>query len=340
MRNFLVFLAKKRIDYFPFGMLLPGRHANTSDYRYGFQGQELDNEIKGEGNSINYKYRMHDPRVGRFFAVDPLTAEYPHYTPYSFSGNKVIAFRELEGLEEAKFDIMIDHRTAIKLAGEDATSEQVMEIYNEIHFAAAKGINVALFKAPFPENGAARDLIHHYAYGKGETLTLDRRQIKEIYPIFDPDQVPLDLSLTIVDFLSARGLKVGESKNFTKKTLAYAGVPGTLGHTWVTVEGTITRNAETNNLQFKGSVIFDDIFDFDPSDHRGWVAEAQTTIGRILLMGEGFDVVGSLDVTQQYGDVLRDEYGIDPKTIRKPDHGVEYSEGKGVASDAGAVIKE
>jgi len=152
--------------------------------------------------------------------------------------------------------------------------------------------------------------------------------------------VPLDLSLTIVDFLSARGLKVGESKNFTKKTLAYAGVPGTLGHTWVTVEGTITRNAETNNLQFKGSVIFDDIFDFDPSDHRGWVAEAQTTIGRILLMGEGFDVVGSLDVTQQYGDVLRDEYGIDPKTIRKPDHGVEYSEGKGVASDAGAVIKE
>jgi len=31
-------------------MLLPNRHANTSDYRYGFQGQELDNEIKGEGN--------------------------------------------------------------------------------------------------------------------------------------------------------------------------------------------------------------------------------------------------------------------------------------------------
>src|SRR5690606_20300653 len=44
--------------------------------------------------------RMHDPRVGRFFAVDPLTAKYPHYTPYSFSGNKVIAFIELEGLEE------------------------------------------------------------------------------------------------------------------------------------------------------------------------------------------------------------------------------------------------
>jgi Novel toxin 10 len=60
----------------------------------------MDNELKGEGNSLNYEYRMHDPRVGRFFAVDPLFKEYPHYTPYSFSGNKVIASIELEGLED------------------------------------------------------------------------------------------------------------------------------------------------------------------------------------------------------------------------------------------------
>ncbi|MBQ4819099.1 RHS repeat-associated core domain-containing protein [Aquimarina sp. MMG016] len=87
-------------DYYPFGMLLPNRHGNSSEYRYGFQGQEKDDEVKGEGNSINYTFRMHDPRLGRFFAVDPLTAEYPHYTPYSFSGNKVIHAIELEGLEE------------------------------------------------------------------------------------------------------------------------------------------------------------------------------------------------------------------------------------------------
>lgn len=73
-------------------------------YSYGFQGQERDDEVKGEGNSINFKYRMHDPRVGRFFAVDPLTAKYPHYTPYSFSGNKVIHAVELEGLEEVELN--------------------------------------------------------------------------------------------------------------------------------------------------------------------------------------------------------------------------------------------
>jgi hypothetical protein len=69
------------------------------DYRYGFQGQEKDNEIKGEGNSVNYTYRMEDTRLGRFFSVDPLTAKYPFYSPYAFSGNRVIDATELEGLE-------------------------------------------------------------------------------------------------------------------------------------------------------------------------------------------------------------------------------------------------
>ncbi|NJM80123.1 MAG: hypothetical protein HC854_11855 [Flavobacterium sp.] len=42
---------------------------------------------------------MHDPRVGRFFAVDPLFAEYPHNSPYAFSENRLIDGTELEGLE-------------------------------------------------------------------------------------------------------------------------------------------------------------------------------------------------------------------------------------------------
>jgi len=59
----------------------------------------MDNEIKGAGNSINYKFRMHDPRIGRFFAVDPLAPKYPWNSPYAFSENRVIDAIELEGLE-------------------------------------------------------------------------------------------------------------------------------------------------------------------------------------------------------------------------------------------------
>jgi RHS repeat-associated protein len=92
-------------DYYPFGQLVPNRHGSSDAYRYGFQGQEKDDELKGEGNSLNYTFRMHDPRVGRFFAVDPLTKKYPFYSPYAFSGNRVIDARELEGLEP---DILYD----------------------------------------------------------------------------------------------------------------------------------------------------------------------------------------------------------------------------------------
>ena len=88
-------------DYSPFGVQLDGRTISNGDYRYGFQGQETDDEIKGEGNSINYKYRMHDPRIGRFFAVDPLVDEYPMYSSYQFSANQVTSSVELEGLESS-----------------------------------------------------------------------------------------------------------------------------------------------------------------------------------------------------------------------------------------------
>ncbi len=82
-------------------MLVPNRHGSADSYRYGFQGQEMDNEIKGEGNSLNYTFRMHDPRIGRFFAPDPLEKSYAFNSPYAFGENRVIDGVELEGLEYA-----------------------------------------------------------------------------------------------------------------------------------------------------------------------------------------------------------------------------------------------
>ncbi|MGB0999290.1 MAG: hypothetical protein ACPGVE_03030 [Flavobacteriales bacterium] len=86
-------------DYYPFGFAMPGRKSDEDGYMYGFQSQEMDNAIKGSGNSLNYKYRMHDARLGRFFAVDPLAPKYPHNSPYAFSENRVLDAIELEGLE-------------------------------------------------------------------------------------------------------------------------------------------------------------------------------------------------------------------------------------------------
>ncbi|MEO6549320.1 MAG: LamG-like jellyroll fold domain-containing protein [Ferruginibacter sp.] len=75
-------------------------NVGSNGYRYGFNGKENDNEVKGEGNQQDYGLRIYDPRLGRFLSADPLTKSYPWYTPYSFAGNKPIKYIDLDGGEE------------------------------------------------------------------------------------------------------------------------------------------------------------------------------------------------------------------------------------------------
>ena len=121
-------------DYYPYGMLLPNRNGNSDNYRYGFQGQELDNEVKGNANSINYKYRIHDPRIGRFFSIDPLFKEYPHNSPYAFSENRVIDGIELEGLEYVDKDEALVYAVMgdVKVRLENASSAY-KQLYNRLN---------------------------------------------------------------------------------------------------------------------------------------------------------------------------------------------------------------
>jgi RHS repeat-associated protein len=65
--------------------------------KYGYNGQEVDKDL-WEG-AVVYEFRISDPRLGRFFSVDPLAPLYPWYTPYQVAGNTPIWAIELEGLE-------------------------------------------------------------------------------------------------------------------------------------------------------------------------------------------------------------------------------------------------
>jgi RHS repeat-associated protein len=91
------------VDYTPFGMIMQGMNygsAAPGKYRYGFNGKEWENSTKGNADQIDYGERMYDNRAGRFLSVDPLTRDYPWYSPYQFAGNKPIQFTDLDGLEE------------------------------------------------------------------------------------------------------------------------------------------------------------------------------------------------------------------------------------------------
>ncbi|WP_203258194.1 RHS repeat-associated core domain-containing protein [Hyunsoonleella ulvae] len=73
-------------DYYPFGQALPGRSGQSDDYRYGFNGFEKDDEVKGSGNSYTTEWRQYDPRIGRWLSIDPVYK--PFESPYvAFSNN-------------------------------------------------------------------------------------------------------------------------------------------------------------------------------------------------------------------------------------------------------------
>ncbi len=86
-------------------MLQPGRSYSVGNgYRFGFNGKENDNEVKGTGNQQDYGMRIYDPRLGRFLSVDPLTKGFPMLTPYQFASNRPIDGIDLEGGEWKKIE--------------------------------------------------------------------------------------------------------------------------------------------------------------------------------------------------------------------------------------------
>ena len=81
-------------------MEMPDRkYLALNGYRYGFNGKENDNEVKGEGNQQDYGMRIYDPRLGRFLSVDPLARKYSGLSPYAFAMNRPVDGIDIDGLE-------------------------------------------------------------------------------------------------------------------------------------------------------------------------------------------------------------------------------------------------
>ncbi|MCF6297664.1 MAG: hypothetical protein L3J08_06725 [Flavobacteriaceae bacterium] len=73
---------KNVLDYFSGGMAMPGRNV-VGDYRYDFQGQELDRETGKHA----FELRLYDSRINRWISPDPY-GEF--HSPYLSMGNNWI----------------------------------------------------------------------------------------------------------------------------------------------------------------------------------------------------------------------------------------------------------
>ncbi len=85
-------------NYYPFGLTHKGYNnvINGTENNYQtFQGQEDEKEL-GK-NTYAYQWRDYDPAIARFNKIDRFAIQYESHTPYGFTKNNPIRYREIAG---------------------------------------------------------------------------------------------------------------------------------------------------------------------------------------------------------------------------------------------------
>ena len=80
---------KNALDCYPGGMQMPNRNV-TGDYRYNYQGQELDPET----GKVAFQLRLYDPRINRWLTTDP---KGQYHSPYLAMGNNPVSRIDPDG---------------------------------------------------------------------------------------------------------------------------------------------------------------------------------------------------------------------------------------------------
>ncbi|MBL7997879.1 MAG: hypothetical protein JNL32_04490 [Candidatus Kapabacteria bacterium] len=87
---------KSYTNYYPYGMAQPKREWGAG-YRYGYNGVEEDDELKGDKNSLSTYYRLYDPRLALWLGIDPVVHE--SESPYAAMGGNPILYADPSGAE-------------------------------------------------------------------------------------------------------------------------------------------------------------------------------------------------------------------------------------------------
>ncbi len=89
---------KKGIDYSTFGAPMVGRSYQSTNYRYGFNGQEKDDEVTGStGTTYTADYWEYDARLGRRWNTDPVVKHWE--SPYATFNNSPIRIADPSGAD-------------------------------------------------------------------------------------------------------------------------------------------------------------------------------------------------------------------------------------------------
>ena len=172
-------------------MEMAGRGFSGS-YRFGYQGSEKDNEVAGDGNSYTTEFRQLDPRLGRWFSVDPVFQ--PWQSPYTSMDNNPIQYTDVTGqyidngdgtysLENSKETVRGLHQKLVNEGKTTLTYDEFAKLNNidrKTGFINGKGISLNTkfkVKAPAAQKKAEQNTVSEDLVKKHELTSTFNREL-------------------------------------------------------------------------------------------------------------------------------------------------------------------
>src|SRR5690606_29292783 len=124
-------------DYYPYGMVLQNRSLSEAEvHRFGFQGQEKDDEVKGNNATTTYTNRVYDNRVAKWYSMDFEYQSSPYSSPYVAFENNPIYYKDLEGNSIAGWSTVLtesNYKYAQLLLKQSKTFNKIIKSYSYGH---------------------------------------------------------------------------------------------------------------------------------------------------------------------------------------------------------------
>jgi len=171
-------------------------------YKYGFNGYERDDELKGSGNSYDFGARMYDPRIAKFLSTDPREKDYPYWSPYLFAANNPIRFIDVNGegpgdkfktVDAAVIDFAKKYNPKSIRKGKEYSSPIIRVVKGgEIYYKYAIPTKGSDNSSPSPSHPNMVASVHTHGSSDKEYLIPTTDNVFDFNEEFSPSDIDLD----------------------------------------------------------------------------------------------------------------------------------------------------
>lgn len=147
--------------------------------------------------AYDFGARMYDARIGIFISVDPLTAKYPAWSPYSAFGNNPIYMTDIEG----KYQYPANQAASYTKTYPTLTKYLAQNVQNDVKNSTT--ISQAIIKYANNPNFGEKQLTEATTWGNGPTIIIrdDPGGIQSAAGFYDAQNNTIQINSTLANLL-------------------------------------------------------------------------------------------------------------------------------------------